>query len=321
MGTSITTVYLIATAIVVGAGVLLYVLRHLNVSYRYLFWTVVAHVVFVAALSVAVFSEPFEPSRLRAETIQVVMLPPLPESDEEEEPIVAPRPNPTEVKPEEETGPKPSPELPEVSRTTSVASRFIGSPLSTPSLPSQRRSSQQNLSPLSPSASGLPSNRSDIGLLSGVTLNADPSSVPRFADEGPRTLPRTAPSERFQRGSPSSSGIGRLDPRGSTSDASGSVALPKGFSLSGDVKGRVLKFVPDPPTASGTSGGEVVIRFWVAPDGHVERVQFVRKAGDPNLERVAQRWVERIQFGSLPANVEQVTQWGEVTVAFRKDFK
>jgi len=316
------TAYLIATAIVVSGGVLIYTLRVLHIPMRYLVWTVVAHIFFVMVLGAAVFSAPLEPSRVRAETIQVVMLPPLPEREETKEPLVVPRTEPTEPQPpKEERRPKPSPELPQWTQTTSVASRLIGNPFSASALPSQRRSAPQSLSPLEPLSVGVPPVRSDLGVLSGATPTASPSSVPRLAEEKVPTVTRLAPSDRTQRGLPESSGTDRLGPRSSTAGTTGRVDLPKGFSLTGDVKGRALRYVPDPPTAWGTTGAEVVLRFWVSPDGHVERVQFVRKAGDPNLERLAQSWVERLQFSPLPSNVEQIDQWGEVTVVFSKTLR
>lgn len=310
------TAYLIAAAIVGGVGVLFYTLRHLKIKYRYLFWTAVAHLLFVTVLSLAVFSEPPSPSRRRMETIQVVMLPPLPEK-EKEEPVSLPLPKATERIPLQLPSPKFSPELPRWTTTTSIASRFLGVP--TPS-PSSAASSRPSLSPHEMSAAGVPPFRSDLGELGGVRLDENPSLFSRPLEESSSVLSRSLPPERNQqRGLLSSMGKTPSTRPGTTTGSS--VALPKGFSLTGEVKGRALLRVPDPPTVTGTSSADVVIRFWVSPDGRVERIQLLRKAGDPSLERVAQEWVQRLLFAPLPSNADPVSQWGEITVAFRKEFQ
>lgn len=309
---SSSTAYLISVAIVGGIGALLYTLRYLKVKYLYFFWTAVAHLVFVTVLSLAVFSEPLPPSRVRLETIQVVMLPSLPEKEKEES---VPLP-PSKIIPQQLPPSKLSPELPHWTSTTSMASRLLGVPTSLP--PSSIASSRTNLSPVGTSTGGLPPLRSsDLGEAGGVQPDGRPSSFPRHLEESSSGWHE--PFLSRQRGSSDSSGRVPSAPHGQTTGSS--VALPRGFSLVGEVKGRALRWVPDPPTTTGTTNAEVAIRFWVSPDGRVERVQLIRKAGDPSLERVAQEWVQRLLFAPLPPNVESASQWGEITVAFRKEFQ
>lgn len=126
----------------------------------------------------------------------------------------------------------------------------------------------------------------------------------------------------------SEGGKGRISlspPRGSAttrisqpSSLSPKVGKPAGlpFEIRGEVLGRELVYMPPIPEAPGREVGEVVLTFWVTPQGDVYKVQRKKTAGDPKLERIAREWVSRLKFAPLDRRVEQKPQWGEITIKF-----
>jgi len=119
--------------------------------------------------------------------------------------------------------------------------------------------------------------------------------------------------------------ISMSPPRGSfttrisqPSSLSPKVGEPAGlpFEIRGEVIGRELVYMPPIPEAPGREVGEVVLTFWVTPQGDVYKVQRKKTAGDPKLERIAREWVSRLKFAPLEGRVEQKPQWGEITIKF-----
>ncbi|RKY05177.1 hypothetical protein DRP77_01720 [Candidatus Poribacteria bacterium] len=101
------------------------------------------------------------------------------------------------------------------------------------------------------------------------------------------------------------------------------VGSPPGlpFPIRGEVSGRKVEYIPPIPEAPGNEVGEVVLTFWVNPEGYVFKVQRKRTAGSVQLERIAINWVKRLKFAPLPKYVEQKPQWGEITITFRRKFE
>ncbi len=91
---------------------------------------------------------------------------------------------------------------------------------------------------------------------------------------------------------------------------------PGGIELSGEVAGRKVESWPDIPEYKGRDIGEVILKFWVDPQGNVLRVNPERKPSDPELERLAIRFVQAIRFAPLSRRVKQREQWGMITIDF-----
>ncbi len=88
-------------------------------------------------------------------------------------------------------------------------------------------------------------------------------------------------------------------------------------TIAGPVAKRRILFRPKPPGVERLeSTTEIVLRFWVLPDGTVGRVIPVRKAS-AYLEGVASNHLKRWRFSPLPPGAAGEEQWGEVTFHFR----
>lgn len=87
------------------------------------------------------------------------------------------------------------------------------------------------------------------------------------------------------------------------------------FGIQGPVAKREPLYQPPLPSVQIQTESEIVLKFWVRPDGVVSRVLPVRK-GDANLEAVAMRYLEGWRFTPLPPHEPQVEQWGTITIRF-----
>ncbi len=89
------------------------------------------------------------------------------------------------------------------------------------------------------------------------------------------------------------------------------------FGLSGPVaRSRQVLFRPELPKISLAKDVSVDFRFWVRPDGRVNRVETL-KIGDLELVNVAERFLQQWRFSTLASDVPQQEQWGTVTIVFR----
>ncbi len=61
---------------------------------------------------------------------------------------------------------------------------------------------------------------------------------------------------------------------------------------------------------------EIRFRFWVAPDGRVNRIEFVTFSGSTELDRLAERTLRKWRFEPLPRGVPQRDEWGVVPMIF-----
>ncbi len=87
------------------------------------------------------------------------------------------------------------------------------------------------------------------------------------------------------------------------------------FGIQGPVATREPVSQPEPPEVIVRAESEIVLKFWVRPDGVVSRVLPVRK-GDTALEAAAIRYLEGWRFTPLPPHEPQEEQWGTITVRF-----
>ncbi len=87
-------------------------------------------------------------------------------------------------------------------------------------------------------------------------------------------------------------------------------------AIAGPAARRRILFQPKPPTLERLeSTTEIVLKFWVLPDGTVGRVIPTRKAS-AYLEGLASNHLKRWRFSPLPPGAEDKEQWGEITFRF-----
>ena len=87
-------------------------------------------------------------------------------------------------------------------------------------------------------------------------------------------------------------------------------------SIAGPAARRRILFQPKPPKLERLeSTTEIVLKFWVLPDGTVGRVIPTRKAS-AYLEGLASNHLKRWRFSPLPPGAEDKEQWGEIAFRF-----
>jgi TonB family protein len=89
------------------------------------------------------------------------------------------------------------------------------------------------------------------------------------------------------------------------------------LAVSGPVARRELAYVPPIPEVDVTGETEFEIKFWVRPNGTVDRVAPLNRTGGVELERVATNYLRKWRFTPLSDNEPQVEEWGTVTITFR----
>jgi len=105
----------------------------------------------------------------------------------------------------------------------------------------------------------------------------------------------------------------------------GGVFVGKGeaqdFAIGGPVsrRGIVRRVYPQYPRWAEEAGvsGEVRLRFWVLPDGLVNRVEVTQTTGYPDLDQIASQAMKKWLFEPLSSQEEQVVQWGTITLKFK----
>ena len=87
-------------------------------------------------------------------------------------------------------------------------------------------------------------------------------------------------------------------------------------NIAGPAARRRILFQPKPPKLERLeSTTEIVLKFWVLPDGTVGRVIPTKKAS-ADLEGLASNHLKRWRFSPLPPGAEDKEQWGEITFRF-----
>ena len=88
------------------------------------------------------------------------------------------------------------------------------------------------------------------------------------------------------------------------------------INIAGPAARRRILFRPKPPKLERLeSTTEIVLKFWVLPDGTVGRVIPTRKAS-AYLEGLAANHLKRWRFSPLPPGAEDEEQWGEIAFRF-----
>ena len=318
MGEWMVRLLMIAAGLAAVAVCLVPALRHLKISERSIKWTLAAHVFFIAGLGLAV--APPEAPLPKTETpplrVDLLLYEPPEEKKQEPLPVMA-QTEPMYVPPEK-TQPTPE-ELPKQARR--MTSQLLQS--STRSLRSDPR---RLLAPNAGRAGGGSAEqiqRQRQGDPGDTALAAEPTGTltPRLGDETPLPTYRSRVGDSPNLAPPAvNPGTARTAAAPtSTAAQKDAAALPEGSNLEGEVSGRALSSLPELPSGEGSDGGTVKLQFEVKPNGQVYNVVVKEKPGSPQLERLAKEWVQKLRFAPLPANAEQKTQSGEITVVFKKE--
>lgn len=151
---------------------------------------------------------------------------------------------------------------------------------------------------------------------------ASPAPVPPALDAGVLAVPPEKPGDlpplrgradvrtRSDEGKELTQELARLSP---------SVPQPEVQppAIRGPASHRRIIFRPAPPQVEALEKSEdILLRFWVLPDGTVGRVLPVRK-GSARLEGIATNHLKRWRFSPLPPDVPQREEWGELAFRFR----
>ncbi len=89
------------------------------------------------------------------------------------------------------------------------------------------------------------------------------------------------------------------------------------LGVKGPIARRELTYVPPIPIVKANIETEFEMKFWVRPNGTVDRVIPVKRAGDVELERVATNYLRRWRFKAIPESQSQTNEWGTVVIKFR----
>ncbi len=89
------------------------------------------------------------------------------------------------------------------------------------------------------------------------------------------------------------------------------------IAIQGPIARRELTYLPPIPNVKATIETEFEMKFWVRPNGTVDRVIPVKRAGDVELERVAANYLRQWRFKAIPENEQQVDEWGTVVIKFK----
>jgi len=98
------------------------------------------------------------------------------------------------------------------------------------------------------------------------------------------------------------------------------IPLPKSppakFQIQGPAGTREIIFQPNPPKVDIHVEGDVVLKFWILPDGTVGRVIPLKKV-DAQLEQAAINYIQKWRFAPLPGNVPQEEEWGIIPIKYK----
>jgi len=105
----------------------------------------------------------------------------------------------------------------------------------------------------------------------------------------------------------------------------GGVFVGKGeapeFAITGPVsrRGIVRRVYPKYPRWAEEAGvsGEVRLKFWVLPDGLVNRVEVSQTTGYADLDEIASQAMKKWLFEPLSLQEKQIVQWGTITLKFK----
>jgi hypothetical protein len=88
------------------------------------------------------------------------------------------------------------------------------------------------------------------------------------------------------------------------------------LGILGPVGRRELTYIPPRPDVKATIETEFKMKFWVRPNGTVDRIIHLSREGDMKLETVVINYLRQWRFRAIPEDEPQVEEWGMVTITF-----
>jgi hypothetical protein len=88
------------------------------------------------------------------------------------------------------------------------------------------------------------------------------------------------------------------------------------LGILGPVGRRELTYVPPRPDVKATIETDFKMKFWVRPNGTVDRIIHLSREGDMKLETVVINYLRQWRFRAIPEDEPQVEEWGMVTITF-----
>lgn len=273
--------------------------------------SVAEHVILTVCLAAMIYTRPAVSEDPNEGTLEVIL----------EWPV-------EEIRPEEESVQDPPPPL-EIAETpvalpgfqSNFAPQTMGYPELDRNAPGIPRTAAADLNPESFSAVQPPRarmlDRGDNSDNSGlVPMQMTPQGEGMISAPSARPIPEqgTKRVSTGQSGPQSTRNVADASIVGSSKDIR--AGRPGGIQLTGEIAGRRVEDWPDIPEYKGRDVGEVILTFWVDPQGNVLRVSPERKPSDPELERLAIRFVEAIRFAPLSSRVKKRDQRGKITIDF-----
>ncbi len=85
------------------------------------------------------------------------------------------------------------------------------------------------------------------------------------------------------------------------------------LDIRGPAASRKVSYIPPPPQVKVSVAADVLLKFWVLPDGTVGRVVPLVK-GDTPVDLAAINHIKRYRFNPLPKDVPQMEMWGVIPV-------
>jgi hypothetical protein len=85
------------------------------------------------------------------------------------------------------------------------------------------------------------------------------------------------------------------------------------LGIKGPAASRRVVYIPPPPEVKVSVEADVILRFWVLPDGTLGKVVPLVK-GDAAVDLAAINHIKKYRFSPLPKNAPPVEMWGEISV-------
>jgi hypothetical protein len=85
------------------------------------------------------------------------------------------------------------------------------------------------------------------------------------------------------------------------------------LDIRGPAASRKINYIPPPLKSKSLVDGDTLLKFWVFPDGTVEKVVPLITE-DPSVYTVAINHIKKYRFEPLPKNSPQVETWGVIPV-------
>jgi hypothetical protein len=103
-------------------------------------------------------------------------------------------------------------------------------------------------------------------------------------------------------------------PRSATESGTYGTEKNDELRILGPIAQRELAYMPSMPDLKVKAAADLKMKFWVNPDGTVDRVVPLSQGVDAELERVVTDYLQEWRFSPIPENEPQIEEWGTITL-------